>query len=323
MIAATDTTTAAYQVAQVWKFHAHPEVWVLVVGLVAAYVYMVRVIGPTAVEHGPVVTKKQVTCFSLAMLIFWAASDWPVHDLAENYLYSVHMVQHLCMSYFLAPLALLAIPEWMARALIGNGRTYRVVRFITNPICAGVVFNGYVMITHIPGVVNASVSNALLHYSLHTVLVVTSLVAFMPVCGPIPEFHMKPAGKMIYLFLESVVPTVPAAWLTFADGVVYKKYNIPVRVWGISVASDQQSAGAIMKLGGSVYLWTIIGVIFFRHFIRGQDREMRLRRTTDAPLSGYEGEDAALTFESVVEQFERTPAIAEPPIGASGTGLTP
>ena len=30
---------------------------------------------------------------------------------------------------------------------------------------------------------------------------------------------------MIYLFAQSFVPTVPAAWLTFADGAVYKSYD--------------------------------------------------------------------------------------------------
>ena len=37
---------------------------------------------------------------------------------------------------------------------------------------------------------------------------------------------------MIYLFAMSVVPTVPAGWLTFADGVVYKPYDHGPRVWG-------------------------------------------------------------------------------------------
>jgi len=296
--------------AEVWKFHPHPEVWVLIISLVAAYIYMVRVIGPEAVPEGPVVTRRQTVCFVLTILMFWAASDWPIHDLAENYLYSVHMLQHMMMSYFLAPLALLSIPSWMMRAIIGDGRVYRSVRFLCRPIVAGVIFNSWVMVTHIPGVVNASVSSAPLHYSLHSMLVVTSLLMFMPVCGPIEEFHLKPAGKMIYLFLQSVVPTVPAAWLTFAEGVVYKKYDVPVRVWNISVVQDQQAAGAIMKLGGSVYLWTIIGVIFFRHFVKGQSRVMKLRRTDETALHGF-GPEEELTYEQVTQEFERVPPAPE------------
>ncbi len=56
------------------------------------------------------------------MLMLWAASDWPIHDLGEEYLYSAHMLQHMMLSYFLPPLVLLATPEWLLRTLIGNGR---------------------------------------------------------------------------------------------------------------------------------------------------------------------------------------------------------
>ena len=110
----------------------------------------------------------------------------------------------------------------------------------------------------------------------------------------------------------SVVPTVPAAWLTFADGAVYKRYVVPVRVWGLTVQQDQQAAGAIMKLGGSVYLWTLIGVIFIRHFIRGQAREMRLRKDNEARLTGYVSEEPTLTYDQVVKAFRETTPIADP-----------
>jgi putative membrane protein len=309
MLSQLSTDEAKAKVAEVWAFHPHVEVWLLVVGLVGAYVYMARVIGPVAVTSGRAITRRQLTCFVLAMLMFWLASDWPLHDLAENYLYSAHMLQHMMLSYFLAPLALLATPEWMARAIFGSGRAYRALRFLTRPVVAGVAFNTVVMVTHIPGVVNNSVQSAPLHYGLHMLLVLTSLLMFMPVCGPLPELHLAPAPKMIYLFLQSVVPTVPAAWLTFAENTVYSAYDKPVRVWGITVAADQQMAGAIMKLGGSIYLWTIIGVIFFRHFVIGTGREMRLRRVDEPVPVGFVGSE--LTFADVQEAFERSPAPTE------------
>ena len=83
-------------------------------------------------------------------------------------------------------------------------------------------------------------------------------------CGPFPELRISPPAQMIYLFVTSIVPTVPGAWLTFADGAVYSVYDIPARLWGISVTSDQQVAGVLMKLVGGSYLWVLITVIFFR-----------------------------------------------------------
>jgi len=130
-----------------------------------------------------------------------------------------------------------------------------------------VLFNCVIMITHIPQMVNRSVSNGPLHYSLHILVVTSALLMWSPICSPDPSRRIGYGGKMIYLFLMSVVPTVPAAWLTFAEGTVYKHYDIAVRVWGLSVTTDQQLAGAIMKLGGSIFLWTVVVVIFFRRFI--------------------------------------------------------
>jgi hypothetical protein len=37
----------------------------------------------------------------------------------------------------------------------------------------------------------------------------------------------------------------------------------------MSVLSDQQLAGGIMKLGGAVFLWALIITIFFTRFMKG------------------------------------------------------
>ncbi|NND73986.1 MAG: cytochrome c oxidase assembly protein [Ilumatobacter sp.] len=271
-----------------WKFQWHPEVWVLVAFLTGAFVYMVRVIGPRAVPAGePVVTRRNLYAFVGAMAMLWVASDWPLHDISEEYLYSAHMLQHMMLSYFLPPLALLATPPWLLRVLIGDGRLYRATAFLARPVVAGVLFNVVVMVTHIPLVVTASVESGPLHYSLHAAVVLLSLLMWMPVVGPIREWHLGPLGKCIYLFLQSVVPTVPAAWLTFADGAVYQSYDIPVRVFGWSVTVDQQLAGAIMKTGGSIFLWSIVVYIFFARFASGYGRSQDYRRdpVADRPLT--------------------------------------
>ena len=244
------------QVLDPWRYQWHPEVWVLVAFLTGAYIYMVRVIGPKAVAPGqPVVTRFNIGCFIGAMVMLWVASDWPMHDIGEEYLYSAHMLQHMMLSYFLPPLVLMATPQWLLRVLVGNGKLYRGIAFMCKPVIAAVVFNAVIIITHIPGVVTASVDNGPLHYSLHFAVVISSLLMWMPVVGPFPELQITPLGKCIYLFMQSLVPTIPAAWLTFADGAVYKTYDIPVRVWGMSVQHDQQLAGAIMKTGGGIFLW--------------------------------------------------------------------
>lgn len=285
--------------ADPWRFQANPEVYVLVAFLIGAFVYSVRVIGPRAVAAGErIVSGVNVGCFVGAMALLFAASTWPVHQIGEDYLYSVHMLQHMMLSYFMPPLVLLATPTWLIRLLVGSGRTWRVVKFMTKPVVAAVLFNIVVMVTHVPPVVNASVQSAPLHYGLHTLLVLSALLMWMPVVGPFPELRISHAAKPIYLFVQSVVPTVPAGWLTFAEGVVYKHYNQPVRVWGISPTDDQQIAGAIMKIGGSIFLWTLVVFYFFRRFATNWREDNTYRR-------------AELTFDQVKSEFDSSPAPSE------------
>ena len=75
----------------------HPDVWLLV-GAVRGRLRArdrtgsVRALAPTGT---PVVTRFQIATFSAGLLALWVASDWPIHDLAERYFFSVHMVQHI------------------------------------------------------------------------------------------------------------------------------------------------------------------------------------------------------------------------------------
>jgi putative membrane protein len=263
-------------------FQPHPEVWLLVVGLLALGAFAVRVVGPKAVRDGsPVVTRRQVGWFLSGIVVLWLSSDWPVHDIAEERLYSVHMVQHVLLSYVAAPLFLLATPVWLARLIIGGSR---ITRFIAKPVFAGVFYNVVIVFTHWQNVVNGSVENAAAHYGLHLLLMAASLLMWLPVCGPVPELRLSLPIQMVYLFLMSIVPTVPAAWLTFAEGVVYKAYDIPTRLWGISATTDQQIAGLIMKLGAGLYLWGLIVVLFFRWAARNQAADRAGRTLTEREI---------------------------------------
>ena len=289
-----------------WRFQAHPEVWLLVAFLVAARVYALRVIGPHAAEvraGGEIVTRREQWLFVAAIALLWLASDWPVHDISEEYLYSVHMFQHMTLSYFVPPLALLATPAWLFRAIIGSPRVGRVVSWFAKPVIAGFIFNVMVMITHIPALVNRSVSNGPLHYSLHVGVVTASLLMWIPLVAPDASMRIGYGARLLYLFLMSVVPTVPAAWLTFAEGAVYKHYDIAVRVWGLSVTTDQQIAGAIMKTGGSIFLWSIIVYLWFKHFSADYGENQKYVRPPEPTL----------TYEAVAREFERVPPASEPP----------
>jgi putative membrane protein len=261
----------------------HPDVWLLVGMIVAGYALAIVRLGPRYVTAGQaVVTRFQVMCFGAGSLALWIASDWPIHDLGERYLFSVHMVQHLTYSLVAAPLLLLGTPTWMARLVVSPPGVLPVVRWLCRLIPATILFNLVVIVTHTPVVVDAALPHALIHFGIHTVIVVSSLIVWMPLLSPLPEVpRLHPLGRMIFLFLQSIVPTVPASFLTFGSTPLYHFYETVPRLWGISALQDMQSAGVIMKIAGGLVLWIVIAIVFFRWYNEEEGPISTGRRTTD------------------------------------------
>ena len=60
------------------------------------------------------------------------------------------MLQHMMLSYFMPPLLLLATPTWLARLVVGQGRVWTGFKWLAKPVVAGVTFNAFVMVSHVP-----------------------------------------------------------------------------------------------------------------------------------------------------------------------------
>jgi putative membrane protein len=159
----------------------------------------------------------------------------------------------------------------MLRALLAPAPVRRVFRFVTRPLVALIVFNGVLLFTHWPEVVDASVGSEPIHLALHVLIVASALAMWWPVMSPLPELPaLAPPGQMLYLFLQSLAPTIPASFLTFGHTLLYPVYASFPRIWGVSALNDQLLAGLVMKIAGGLLLWVVIAVIFFRWFAEEQ-----------------------------------------------------
>ncbi|MCZ7530577.1 MAG: cytochrome c oxidase assembly protein [Acidimicrobiia bacterium] len=269
-------------------WEANPDVWLVVGLLAAAYVIAIVRLGPAlAPDPRRPVTTAQVISFGLGIFATWLAADWPVHELAEDSLYSVHMVQHLTFTLVATPLLLMGTPGWMLRALLGGGRLLHAVRWLARFLPAVILYNLVLVVSHWPAVVDLTLRNGLAHFVAHVIIFVTALVVWLPVLSPLPEIpRLAPPLRMLYLFLQSVLPTVPASFLTFGKTPLYRYYESVDQLFGLSTVEDQRIAGLIMKVGAGFLLWTLIAVLFFRWYSEEEaasDRERRLNQTRDAP----------------------------------------
>jgi putative membrane protein len=261
----------------------HPDVWLLIGLLAATYTIAAVRIGPRfAVPGQPAVSRFQVICFGLGVLALWVAADWPIHDVAEQSLYTAHMIQHLVFSMVAAPLLLLGTPAWMMRAILRPQWGLRSAQFLSRFLPALIIFNLVIVITHWPAFVDLSLRSGLVHFLAHAMILLASLVIWMPVVSPLPEVpRLTPTVRMIFLFLQSVVPTVPASFLTFGARPLYHYYEGVPQLFGLTALEDQRMAGLVMKIGAGLLLWMLIAVTFFRWAAEEDRRSVQTRKWQD------------------------------------------
>jgi putative membrane protein len=244
-------------------WHPHWDAW-LATGLVAgAYAYALGRWGPVGSPGRPAASRRHKLYFFAGVAALWIASDWPIHGY-DTVLFSVHMVQHLLLAFVTAPLLILGTPAWLLRRLLAPKPIQRTFKAATRPLVALAIFNGWVLAYHWPVLVDLSVRSHGAHFVMHVMWVVTALIVWWPVLSPLPELpHMSYLARLGYIFGLTVLPSIPASFLTFADVSFYATYAAAPRVTELSVIADQQLAGLIMKIGGGVILWTVFAVLFF------------------------------------------------------------
>jgi putative membrane protein len=257
---------AAVGFGEVITPHLHLDTIGLILGLALFYELGIRRLAVDYAPRGePVVTRRQRILFYSGLVLMGIVSTYPFHDIGEQSLYSFHMVEHLVIALITPPFVLAGMPWWLLRLVVKP--IMPVMRILTRPLVALVAFNATLALIHVPRIVELMLTSDPFHFGAHALLLLTAFLMWWPVIGPLPELpRLAPFGKMGYLFLQSLVPTIPASFLTLASGAVYPIYETFPRLWDISVITDQTVAGLIMKLGGGAILWIGIGYVFFKWY---------------------------------------------------------
>lgn len=255
-------------------WHPHPDVYLLIFVLGVGYWYANTRIRRYRAPRSPGPTRLQWWQWYGGLALIGIASGWPVHDVGEQSLFTMHMVEHMILGLLVPPLLLMGLPRWLADATLGHLRIAPWLRPISRAVPAFVLFNTAFIVIHWPDAVALMLTNGLAHFGIHSFLFATAFLMWMPVLSPtsaIPKLG-RPM-QMLYLFLQSLLPTIPASFLTFSSTVVYPVYGDASLAWGLSPVADQTIAGIVMKLGGGLILWVTIAFIWFRWTSEERDWE--------------------------------------------------
>ena len=253
-----------------WTWQAYPGVWLLVVLLLGGYAFALNRLVPAG---EPPAERGQVVSYLLGVLALWVASDWPLGPLGAGYLVSVHTVQYLLFTMVAPPLLLHGTPRWIFRWKLRLPVVNRLIRFLSRPLVAFAVFNVVLLATHLPAVVDTLKTSQAGSFAIDAAWLFAGIVFWWQVLGPLPELEpLSYPGRILFLLLNVFIPTVPAAFLTFADYPIYAVYELAPPLGGFSARDDQQLAGLIMKLVGGLIIFGTASVLFFRWYLK-EERE--------------------------------------------------
>lgn len=257
-----------------WRYQPYVGVWLLAAVLTASYVAACRRWQPVGTRGlAERLHRRQTLSFAAGVLTLIVASDWPLGPLGAGYLASIAMLRFLLISFVAAPLLLLGIPLEVTRRLLTPRPVKTLARAVTGwPVAFG-QFNIVLVVTHLPPVVDNLKTFQAGSFALDMAWLVSGLIMWLPVISGLPELPgLRDPARMLYLFGLSILPTVPASFLTFSDFPLYRLYELAPSVWfAYDTVTDQRVAGLTMKIGGGLILWAVIACLFFRW----ADRERR------------------------------------------------
>ncbi len=202
--------------------------------------------------------------FAEGIVVLVIALASPLDVLADHYLFTAHMVQHLLLTLVSAPLLIVGTPAWLLRELLRATHLTHVMRYLRHPLIAFFSFNAIFALSHLPVIYELALSNEALHASEHLVFLATAVLMWLPVLSPLPELPPYPAlGQVLYLFLQTVPASLVGALLSSTNSPYYATYILAPRIVALSPLEDQQLGGLFMWVGSGFYFLIATAVVFF------------------------------------------------------------
>src|SRR4051812_26630757 len=140
-------------------------------------------------------SRPQVAAFSVGLAMIAVALVTPLHSLSFHLL-SMHLLQNVVLAEWAPALLVLGIPPALAAAL----GAYRVVRWLTWPPAALVIWIGTYFTWHIPAVYDSALRHphSLLHAE-HAAYVLVGCLLWWPVIQEAPH-RLSIGGRAAYVF---------------------------------------------------------------------------------------------------------------------------
>ena len=254
-----------------WAWRAE---WGLLFGLIFVGAMYWRLLKQAQPKDAQLERKFPIAFFSALALIYIGAAS-SIDRIGEEYLFSVHMVQHILFMYPVAVLLVVGIPEWMAETYLQRmGRmAERLYRFLAHPVLACLGFNLVFTLWHIPYLYDWALQDRMVHNLEHFSIIVTAAFMWLPLLSPLKSRRPSYPVQLIYLVGVAIAQLPVFAYVTFSKVVLYPTYETAPRLTQLSALADQQAGGVLMKLSGMLVLFIAFTSVFMAWYKSEQAKD--------------------------------------------------
>jgi cytochrome c oxidase assembly factor CtaG len=258
-----------------WNFEPLQVVPTLVIALL--YARRVR----TLRDAGTPVSRWRVWSFGTGLFLVLLALVSPIDAFGEHEFLFMHMIQHILLGD-LAPLAFVAgLSGPILRPVLSLPGVMRL-KFLTHPLVALPLWAVDLYVWHIPFLYQGALHHSAVHALEHFCFFGFGAVMWAAVLETLPGPQWFGTGaKLGYVAGVRVLETILGNVFIWAGTIFYPYYEHPTDRWGISALGDQQIAGAVMMVEGSIVTLAALAWLFLRMAQESELRQQLLERGMD------------------------------------------
>jgi putative membrane protein len=174
-------------------------------------------------------------------------------DAGSEYLFTIHMVQHMLLLLVAPALLALAVPATLVGRLYQIPRAARVLHAIWSPLPALLLFNGVLVFWHLPVAYDATLASRWVHVVEHLSFVGAGMVFWGVIVSPTPRLVRASYGLRLGLVVAAdLINFLVGFALAFAGRPFYLHYTQVPRLWGLTPLDDLRLGGGVMWVMGQM-----------------------------------------------------------------------
>lgn len=222
-----------------------------------------------APQHAP---WTRALLFALALAAGLGPLVSPLDGIADDYLLSAHMLEHVLIGDVAPMLAIVAVrgplvffllPQPVLRALAGIGPLRRLLSFLLRPAATFVLAVAAIAAWHVPAAYDYADGHAVVHSLQHLCFVVAGTLVWAQLVDPARRRALSDGARILYAWGLFAAFDLSTHVLLLDNVAHYRPYaDQPVRLLGLSPVADQHWAAAVMSieqvlLYGALTLWLV------------------------------------------------------------------